>query len=54
MSTAPEFHCALCSEPVDLTIDLNTDEVGTTVHERCYVKKISGTDSAGPTCRKVE
>jgi hypothetical protein len=41
MSTAPEFLCALCSKPVDLTTDLNTDETGIPVHEPCYVKKIT-------------
>jgi hypothetical protein len=46
MSTAPEFLCALCSKPVDLTIDLNADETGMTVHEQCYVNKASGVEFA--------
>jgi hypothetical protein len=47
MSTAPEFHCAWCNKPVDLTTDLNTDENGKTVHESCYVHKISSGEGAG-------
>jgi len=28
----PEVFCVMCSKPVDLTIDLNTDETGKAVH----------------------
>jgi hypothetical protein len=44
MSAAPKFLCVLCNKSVDLTIDLNADENGMTVHEQCYVNKISGGD----------
>jgi hypothetical protein len=44
MSTSPEFLCILCNKPLDLTIDVNTDEAGMAVHEQCYVKKITGGD----------
>jgi hypothetical protein len=46
MSTEPEFLCAFCNKPIDLTIDLNAAENGMTVHEQCYVNKITGGDSA--------
>jgi hypothetical protein len=41
MSTSPEFLCVLCSKTVDLTTDLNTDESGKTVHEPCYVARLT-------------
>jgi hypothetical protein len=37
----PEISCALCSNPVDLKIDLSADENGKAVHEDCYVKRIT-------------
>jgi hypothetical protein len=30
-------HCVICSKPLDLTSDLNTDDNGQAVHEQCYV-----------------
>jgi hypothetical protein len=36
------LHCAICSEPVDLTVDLSADEDGKAVHEDCYVRRITG------------
>jgi hypothetical protein len=35
----PKFHCVMCSKPLNLTIDLNTDENGKAVHEQCYVNR---------------
>jgi hypothetical protein len=34
--------CALCNQPVDLTIDLACNETGNAVHEQCYVDRITG------------
>jgi hypothetical protein len=36
------LRCAICSEPVNLTVDLSTDEKGKAVHEECYVKYLTG------------
>jgi hypothetical protein len=36
------LNCALCSEPVNLSIDLACDETGKVVHEQCYVDRIKG------------
>ena len=36
------FNCALCNQPVDLTIDLACNETGEAVHEQCYVDRITG------------
>jgi hypothetical protein len=36
------LHCAICAEPVDLTVDLSADENGEAMHEDCYVKRVSG------------
>jgi hypothetical protein len=36
------LNCALCSQPVNLTIDLVCDETGKAVHEQCYVDRITG------------
>jgi hypothetical protein len=41
----PEFHCVMCNALLDLTIDLNTDENGTAVHEQCYVKRFIKKDA---------
>jgi len=41
----PEFHCVMCNTLLDLTIDLNTDENGTAVHEQCYVKRFIKKDA---------
>jgi hypothetical protein len=37
----PEISCTLCSKPVDLRVDLSTDENGSAVHEDCFVKPIT-------------
>ncbi len=37
----PEMSCVLCSRPVDLRTDLYADENGKSVHEDCYVKRIT-------------
>lgn len=36
------LNCALCNQPVDLTVDLPCDETGKAVHEECYVDRITG------------
>ncbi len=36
-----EISCIICSKPVDLTVDLSTDENGKAVHTDCYVKRIA-------------
>jgi hypothetical protein len=41
----PEISCALCSNPVDLLIDLSADENGKAVHEECYVKRLTSSSS---------
>lgn len=43
---SPKIRCALCSNPVDLGIDLCADENGKAVHEECYVQRI--TSSSNP------
>jgi hypothetical protein len=44
----------LCSNPVDLTIDLVADESGKVVHEQCYFDRLIGkTDTASPLPRIV-
>ncbi|MFY9740811.1 MAG: hypothetical protein WA252_13970 [Candidatus Sulfotelmatobacter sp.] len=40
----PGIPCKMCSKPVDLTVDLYTDENGKAVHEDCYVKHITGSN----------
>ena len=37
----PAISCALCSNPVDLLIDLTADENGKAVHEECYVRRLT-------------
>jgi hypothetical protein len=37
----PEMRCTICADPVDLNIDLCTDETGAAVHEGCYVERIT-------------
>jgi hypothetical protein len=39
------FHCILCSKPLDLTTDLNTDENGKAAHAKCYATKLTGKSS---------
>jgi hypothetical protein len=36
----PELRCAICSDPIDLTIDLCADENGEPIHEGCYVNRL--------------
>jgi hypothetical protein len=33
--------CPICRLPVELGVELHTDEKDQTVHEECYVKKIA-------------
>jgi hypothetical protein len=45
---AEEIHCKICSKPVDLALDLATDEHGQAVHSDCYanhLKKSSDADA---------
>ena len=37
----PEISCTICSEPVDLTVDLCANEHGKSIHEDCYVKHLA-------------
>jgi hypothetical protein len=53
MDKSQELVCALCSKAVDLTIDLSADESGKTVHEQCYVNRISTTDFAAVSRSRV-
>ena len=43
MGSSPfsEISCVLCNSPVDLRVDLCADENGKSVHEECYVEKIT-------------
>jgi hypothetical protein len=43
----PEISCIICSEPLDLSLDLSADEYGKAVHTECYVKHIHIIRSAG-------
>jgi hypothetical protein len=38
--------CSLCSKPVDLTTDLNADETGKTVHQECYLDRLTGAETS--------
>jgi len=42
---SPEIRCVLCSNPVDLGMDLCADENGKAVHEECYVQRITSSSS---------
>ena len=42
----PEIPCTVCAKPVDLSVDLSTDEDGGAVHEDCYVKRIKASSDA--------
>ena len=33
----PEVPCTICSQPINLSVDLFADENGRAVHEACYV-----------------
>jgi hypothetical protein len=46
--TFPEIPCNICSKPVDLTVDLCSDESGKPIHEDCYVKHIMGSRAGNP------
>jgi hypothetical protein len=37
----PDTQCTICAKPVDLAVDLSADENGKSVHEDCYVKRIT-------------
>jgi len=39
--TNSRIRCHICNQPVDLTADTAADEDGQTVHERCYLKKLT-------------
>jgi hypothetical protein len=43
-----DLHCVLCSEPVNMTVDLCADENGKAVHEDCYVKHIASSRPKPP------
>jgi hypothetical protein len=36
----PEISCIICSEPLDLSLDLSADENGKAVHQECYVNRL--------------
>jgi hypothetical protein len=36
----PDIPCVICSQPLNLRIDLFADENGKAVHEDCYVERI--------------
>ena len=36
----PEISCIICSEPLDLSLDLSADENGKAVHQDCYVNRL--------------
>ena len=40
-----EIPCTICSEPLDLRVDLSADENGKAVHEDCYVKHVTSSRS---------
>ena len=44
-SPFPAIPCIVCGNPVNLISDLYADENGKAVHEVCYVKSITGSDS---------
>ncbi len=37
----PPISCEICSEQVDLSVDLSADENGKAVHEHCYIKRVT-------------
>jgi hypothetical protein len=37
----PEIACTICNKPLDLRVDLSTDENGSAVHEDCFFKRIT-------------
>jgi hypothetical protein len=44
----PEISCTVCAKPLDLTVDLHADENGKAVHEDCYVKRLTSSQSNPP------
>ena len=42
---SPEIPSTLCSNPVNLISDLHADANDKTVHEECYVKRITESNS---------
>jgi hypothetical protein len=36
-----DLPCAICSQPVNLQMDMSADENGKAVHSECYVKRIT-------------
>jgi hypothetical protein len=44
----PEVLCTICSQPIDLVVDLSADESGKAVHENCYVRRITSSPSSPP------
>ena len=40
MNDKSQILCRICRRPVELTLDIATDEDGQAVHEMCYVKRI--------------
>lgn len=45
-----EISCIVCSQPMDLSLDLSADENGKAVHEGCYVQRLVG----DPQCSFVD
>jgi hypothetical protein len=43
-----EVSCKICAKPVDLTVDLYADENGKSIHEECYVKRITTAQARPP------
>jgi hypothetical protein len=41
----PEIPCAICSNALDLISDLFADENGKSIHEECYVQRITSSSS---------
>jgi hypothetical protein len=44
----PEIPCIICNKAVDLGVELSADENGKSVHEDCYVKRITGAYRSEP------
>jgi hypothetical protein len=36
----PQIFCIICSQPLDLAVDLNADENGHAVHQNCYLSRL--------------
>jgi hypothetical protein len=46
--TFPEIPCTICAKSVDLTVDVYADENGKPIHEDCYVKHVTSSQSNPP------